>query len=326
MAWGGVSIRSGYVGGMRKIDVTYFNDPGCPWGYSVNPALAVLRWRYGSQLRWRLVTIGLSEGPDRYVKSGYTPTRSALGQLMYRARYGMPFASTPRARVLGTARGCRAIVATRLLDPERELAVLRALQFGWFTTTLLLDEDDGIAQALARVEGLDVGAVVGMLDDPRVTAAYEADKLETRQAEGGPTHFQGKARQTDGPVRYSAPSLVFTRGAASTDTGGARAGAAVAGEEHVRRLEAGGFQTIEAYDVLIANLDRSLAREGPPETPLPALERFPDGLVTQEVAAIMAQGNNPPDRAAAERALIELVGDGRARRTALGDDALWQPV
>ena len=306
-----VPIRRGYVGGMSEIDVTYFNDPGCPWGYSVSPALAVLRWRYGSQLRWRLVTIGLSEDPERYVKSGYTPTRSSLGQLMYRARYGMPFALTPRARVLGTARACRAIVATRLLDPERELAVLRALQLGWFTTTLLLDEDEGIAQALARVDGLDVGAVVGMLDDPRVTEAYEADKRETRKAEGGPTHFQGKARQTDGPVRYSAPSIIFTAGAGS------------AGE---RRLEAGGFQTIEAYDVLIANLDPSLEREAPPETPLPALERFPDGLVTQEVAAIMAQGNTPPDRAVAEHALIELVGDGRAQRTALGDDALWQPV
>ena len=297
---------------MGEIDVTYFNDPGCPWGYSISPALAVLRWRYGSQLRWRLVTIGLSEDPDRYVKAGYTPTRSSLGQLMFRARYGMPFALTPRARVLGTARGCRAIVATRLLDPERELAVLRALQFGWFTTTLVLDEDEGIAQALARVEGLDVGAVVGMLEDSRVTEAYEADKLQTRQAEGGPTHFQGKARQTDGPVRYSAPSLIFT------------AGAGADGAE--RRLEAGGFQTIEAYDVLIANLDPSLEREAPPETPLPALERFPDGLVTQEVAAIMAQGNTPPDRTAAERALIELVGDGRARRAPLGDDALWQPV
>lgn len=312
---------------MSEIDVTYFNDPGCPWGYSINPALAVLRWRYGSQLRWRLVTIGLSEDPDRYVKSGYTPTRSAVGQLTFRARYGMPFALTPRPRVLGTARACRAIVATRLLDPKRELAVLRALQLGWFMTTLLLDEDEGIAQALMRVEGLDVGAVVGMLDDPRVTERYEADKRETRQAEGGPTHFQGKARQTDGPVRYSAPSLVFTLRAAGNDTGSAEpGGVAAAGAGARRRLEAGGFQTIEAYDVLIANLDPSLQREAPAETPLPALERFPEGLVTQEVAAIMAQGNTPPDRSAAERALIELVGDGRARRTALGDDALWQPV
>jgi protein-disulfide isomerase-like protein with CxxC motif len=289
-----------------EIEVTYFNDPGCPWGYSVSPALAVLRWRYGAQLRWRLVTIGLAESTERYVEGGYTPTRSSLGQLMFRERYGMPFAPDPRARVLATARACRAIVATRLLDPARELQALRALQFAWFTSTLLLDEDSGIVRALERVKGLDVGAVVGMIEDPRVSAAYEADKRETREAEGSPTHFQGKARQTDGPVRYSAPSLIFA-----------------AGE---RRLEAGGFQTIEAYDVLIANLDPALVREPPPAEPLAALERFPEGLVTQEVAAIMAQGNNPPDRAGAERALVELVGAGAARRVALGGDALWRPA
>jgi len=293
------------------IDVTLFNDPGCPWGYSESPALAVLRWRYGTQLNWRLVTIGLAETTERYEQAGYTPTRSTVGQLMFRARYGMPFALTPRPRVLATARACRAIVAARLLAPGREFDVLRALQLAWFNTTLLLDEDGDLANALQAVPDLDAQAIVAVLDDPRVSDAYEADKRDTRQAEGGPTHFQGKARQTDGPVRYSAPSLVFE----SRDAGGG-----------VRRLEAGGFQTIEAYDVLIANLDPTLRREPAPEGPAPALERFPGGLVTQEVAAIMAKGNNPPDRAAAERALIELLGDGRARRTPLGDDALWQPA
>ncbi len=295
---------------MSEIEVTYFNDPGCPWGYSVSPALAVLRWRYGAQLRWRLVTIGLADSVERYVQNGYTPARSSLGQLMFRARYGMPFAVEPRTRVMATGRACRAVVATRLLDPGRELEALRALQLAWFNTPLLLDEDAGIAAALERVEGLDAGAVVAMLEDPRVSEAYEADKQETREAEGGPTHFQGKARQTDGPVRYSAPSLVFTAG----------------GGGEGRRLEAGGFQTIEAYDVLIANLDPTLTREPPPENPAAALERFPGGLVTQEVAAIMAQGNTPPDRTAAERMLVELVGEGRAQRTALGDDALWRVV
>lgn len=298
---------------VSTIDVTLFNDPGCPWGYSESPALAVLRWRYGAQLNWRLVTIGLAETTERYEQAGYTPTRSAVGQLMFRARYGMPFASTPRPRVMATARACRAVVATRLLAPGRELDVLRALQLAWFNTTLLLDEDEGLAGALAAVPDIDVEAIVAALDEPHVTEAYEADKLETRLAEGGPTHFQGKARQTDGPVRYSAPSLVFEVPQAAT-AGGAR------------RLEAGGFQTIEVYDVLIANLDPTLLREPPPEDPAPALERFPAGLVTQEVAAIMAKGNDPPDRAAAQRALIQLVGSGRARRTPLGDDALWQPA
>jgi hypothetical protein len=81
---------------------------------------------------------------------------------------------------------------------------------------------------------------------------------------------------------------------------------------------------VEAYDVLIANLDPNLHREPPPETPERLLERFEDGLTTQEVAALLAKGNEPPDRASAEAALIELVGAGRAVREPLGDDAVWK--
>jgi 2-hydroxychromene-2-carboxylate isomerase len=290
---------------MSKISITHFTDPGCPFAYSASPALAVLRWRYAEQLDWRLVTIGLAEDPQRYIDAGYTPTRSVLGQQAYFRRFGMPLLTVPRARVTATSRAGRAIVATRLLVPGREHDVLRALQLGWFTTTMLLDEDEDIARALARVEGLDADAIVAAIDEPATLEAYEQDKLETRQAGGGPTDFQGKARQTDGPVRYSAPSLVFQ-------------------SESGQRLEAGGFQTIDAYDVLIANLDPTLERAAPPEQPLEALRAFPDGLVTQELAAIMAQNNQQPDREAVERALIEALGDGAVVREALADDALWR--
>jgi 2-hydroxychromene-2-carboxylate isomerase len=286
-----------------SLDVTLFTDPGCPWAYSGNPPLAVMRWRYGDQLSWRLVMIGLTENPEQYVARGYTPTWASVGQLMFRDRYGMPFAVEPRERVLATTRGCRTVIATRLLAPGRELAVLRALQFAWFTTTLLLDRDEDIAKAIEWVPGIDAKAIVATLDDPAVLAGYEADKRETRTAGGRPIDFQGKARQTDGPVRYSAPSLIFRSGE--------------------RDIEAGGFQPVEAYDLAVANLDTTLERQPPPESPLPPLQSFPDGLTTQEVAAVMAPNNTPPDRTAAEAALVELVGAGTVRRMPLGGDALW---
>ena len=115
----------------------------------------------------------------------------------------------------------------------------------------MLDDPDDLAEALERVDGLDIPAVLAALDSPEVEGAYQADRAEARTAEGSPTEAQGKAAQSDGPVRYTAPSLIFAR--------------------DERRLEAGGFQPVEAYDVLIANLDPTLERTPPPEDPLDAL-------------------------------------------------------
>ncbi len=288
------------------IRATLFSDAACPWAYSAAPALRVLEWRYGDQLEWRLVLIGLTERAEQYVERGYTPLKSARGYASRFRRYGMPFAPEPRARVVGTGRSCRAVVAARILLPGSEWAVFRALQFAWFTTTLLLDEDTAIREAIAGVPGVDADAIIGMLDREDVVEAYERDRAEARTASGSPTEFQGKSAATDGPVRYTAPSVIF--------------------EREGTRLEAGGFQPVEAYDVVIANLDPTLRREPPPETPEPLFERFPLGLTTQEVAACLAQGNDPPDRAAAESALLELAADGKARRAPLGDDALWSPM
>ncbi len=59
--------------------------------------------------------------------------------------------------------------------------------------------------------------------------------------------------------------------------------------------------------VRIANLDPTLERTPPPADPGPLLERFASGLTTQEVAALMTDGNDAPDRCAAEAALIEVA-------------------
>ena len=285
------------------LSATHFTDPGCPWAYSASPALAVLRWRFGDGLDWRLATIGLTESGEQYERRGYTPARSARGYLRFR-RFGMPFATAPRRRIPGTSRACRAIVATRLSDPAREYAVFRALQFGWFTTRLVLDEDTDIEVALTSVEGLDVKAVVGAIDDPAVVEAYEADRAAARDAAGGATEAQGRAANTDGVVRFTAPSVVFEA-------------------PDGRRLEAGGFQPLEAYDVVIANLDPSLPRRDAPASVEEALSAFEYGLTTQEVAALMAPRNDAPDRSAAEEELIDLAAAGGCSRLPLGDDALW---
>jgi predicted DsbA family dithiol-disulfide isomerase len=284
------------------IQATLYTDPGCPWAYSEIPALSVLRWRYGPQLDWRLVVIGLSESTERYLANGYTPIRRSLGQMSFR-RYGMPFQLAPKERMSATARACRAIVAARQARPGSEWAVLRALQLANFTTSMLLDDEAQIEAALAVVPELDPAEIVARLDSSEVGQAYDRDRAEARSAAGSAAELQGKTATSDGPVRFTAPSVVF----ASNGT----------------RLVAGGFQPVEAYDVLVVNLDPTLDRRAEPETPEPLLEYFREGLTTQEVAALMAGNNESPDPERAERALLELVGAGAAVRRQAGDGAVW---
>jgi 2-hydroxychromene-2-carboxylate isomerase len=286
------------------ITVTHFSDPGCPWAWSAAPHHAVLKWRYGDQLAWRLALIGLAESGEDYTARGYTPGSGALGYLDFR-RLGMPFDTQPRERTIGTGRACRSIVAARLLDPAAELPAFRALQLSRFTTTAAFDTDEAIAAALERVPQLDPQAVLAAIDDPATEAAYQADRALVRTAAGSPTEFQGKAANTDGAVRYTAPSLVFRHRDGGT-------------------LEAGGFQPVEAYDVVIANLDPTLERRPPAEDVVELLAAFPYALTTREVAAVMAAHLQPPDDRAAERALIEAAADGRVRRETIGGGALWQ--
>jgi predicted DsbA family dithiol-disulfide isomerase len=282
------------------IIATLYSDPACPWAYSESPALRVIEWRYGDQLDWRLVLVGLTEDRRQYEERGYTPLRGALGQARFRGRYGMPFSPTPKERLSATSRACRVVVAARLDQPGSEWRVFRALQLANFTTPLLLDDDEQLAQALAAI---DAAHLVGRIDDPDVVEAYQRDKVATRTAAGSAAELQGKTRVTDGPVRFTAPSVIF--------------------EQNGTALVAGGFQSVDAYDVLVANLDPTLDRREPPDTPEPLLERFRDGLVTQEVAALMAGNNEEPDRERAEAALLELVAAGRAARSPLGHDAVW---
>ena len=291
---------------MPAITATHFTDPACPWAYSARPAHARLRWRFGHQVEWRLVLIGLSESAEAYERRGYTPDRLLASQELFSRRFGMPFSFERKPRMAGTARACRAIVAARELDPALGEAAFRGLQGLHFTSARLLDDDDDLRAVLAGVPGLDAGAIVARIDDPDVVTAYEADRRRARSAQGSPTHAQGRFSTSDGPVRYTAPSVIFQH-------------------EDGRSFEVGGFQPFEAYDTAHANLDPGLERRPPPGASLDALRQFPEGLCTAELASVMRPSdllNADPEATAAE--LAELEQSGAVTREPSGNDAVWR--
>ncbi|HEX4306538.1 MAG TPA: DsbA family protein [Solirubrobacterales bacterium] len=294
---------------MDRIVAWHFSDPACPWAYSSRPAIARVRWRFGDQLDWRLVMIGLSESTDRYERAGYTPARMASGHRKFERRFGMPFGSGVKSRLAPSSRACRVVIAAREESMELGYAALRAIQLMQFTTPGLLDDDAHLREALESVDGLDAAAAVARIDDPEIVAIYEQeDKARTRSAEGRPTHVQNRHSSSDGPVRYTAPSVIFEM-------------------PDGRWHEVGGFQPFESYDNALANLEPTLERRPTPERAADAVLAYPVGLTTAEVASIMRRSDlEDADQHGTELELISAVDSGELVMEPIGTDALWRPA
>jgi predicted DsbA family dithiol-disulfide isomerase len=282
------------------VEVAHYTDAACPWAYNFEPTLRALEARYGDQLRVRTVMIGLSESHADYVARGYTAEGTSLSRRRFRRR-GMPMATGPRPRPYGTGPACRLVKAAELQGVPQAEAVLRTLRFGWFTTDLVMDEGDTLRAVAESVDGLDAERALADARTPEVEEAYQRDRAEARN----PTRFSvklGRTAATDGPDRYTAPSLVL--------------------RAEGRELVAPGYQPFEAVDVLVLNLVPQAER-----LPVPSLEAllaaYPGGLTTAEVARVLADTTDEPDLPAAEDALIRLCVAGAAGREPLGHDALW---
>lgn len=293
--------RPPVTGSEVRVAVTHVTDPLCPWAYSFEPVLRTLEMRYGDQLEFRTVLIGLVSSVEESLARGSSAAGRALSALRFR-ELGMPITPHVRERVIASAPACRLVKAAAAQGEAFADALLRALRLAWYTTSLLLDTDEGLAAVCATVDGLDVAAAMDRLHGEDAQRAYEADRAEARTAHPVAVAL-GRTSRSDGPERHTAPTLVLTAADGRT-------------------VVVPGFQPFEAADVALMNLEPRLRR-----LPAPGLDdllsAYPGGLTSQEVARVLADTTAPVDRPAAEVALTRLVAAGRARRTALADDALW---
>ncbi len=289
------------TGSSLRVSVTHVTDFACPWAYSFEPAMRALESRYGDQLELRTVVIGLSNDPEALVARGFSPERMALVALHF-GRLGMPFTPHVRERVTVSEPACRLIKAAGLQGPDFEEALARALRFAQFNSPLLLDEAADLETVCESIEGLDVARAMADLESPAVEQAYRADYEQARN----PSALAVTLRRTansDGRDRYTAPSLILTAADGRTAI-------------------VPGFQPFEAIEVALMNLEPGLTRLAVPELE-DLLAHYPGGLTSQEVARVLADTTDVPDRPAAEAALTHLLASGSARRTPVGDDALW---
>ena len=155
--------------------------------------------------------------------------------------------------------------------------------------------------------GIDADAIIAAAHDPETEARLRAGPDEARTRRGRPDRVPGQVTPT--PTAACASPRRASSSATARLT-----------------LEAGGFQTFEVYDVMVANLDTSLTRRAPADGRRRGPRRVPGRPDDRRGRADHGRGQVPARPDQAEDALITAVGDGRARRVQFGHDALWVPA
>jgi predicted DsbA family dithiol-disulfide isomerase len=278
---------------MAELRITEFTDPACPFAWSAEPSRRRLEWLYGEQLGWEVRMVGLSSSPEEYIDKGFTPERLSAGLRSLAERHHMPMDDSLRPRMSATMPACRAVVATRLNDPEHERGVLRQLRVRNFAGELL-DERATLDAAAADV-GIDPAALASWMADAKTERALEEDLDLARHPAPEAIALKHKLASWSGGWRYTCPSYEIVRAADGA------------------HLSAPGFQPLESYEVAIGNLLPSAVRHEDPTGVEEVLAWAGEPLASIEVAAVCAIG--------LEEAREQL---GRvAEERPLGFDGLW---
>jgi len=215
------------------------------------------------------------------------PDVHASALAMIQDRFGMPIDATERPRSAASEPACAAVVAARLKAPERAEALLRALRVRIMGGELP-DEPATVAGA-ARDAGLDPEQVRAWTASEDVVAALAADRAAARDPLPAARLLDHKLGGPPEERRYTCPSYV-----AATEGRGPAV--------------APGFQPIESYEVLLANV-------------APGLERRDD---PSGVGEVLAWAGTP--LATAEVALLCGMDDGEAREALTEAGAVEHPV
>jgi hypothetical protein len=208
-----------------------------------------------------MIVLTLEEGEAEKLAQG-APTLQRL--------YGMPIDPAPHARPASSEPACRAVVAARLHAPAAQERLLRRLRVSVMQRGLL-DDPDLIAEA-ARAAGLDPAQLQEWCAGDDVEQALRDDIAAARNPLPPARALDQKLGGPPGERRYTAPSYEI----------------ASSGGDRVAVVP--GFNAVEVYETVIANLAPELRRRPKPVSVEELLAWADEPLATAEVAQIAQLG------------------------------------
>jgi hypothetical protein len=234
----------------------------------------------------------LSDDAEELARS-FPPDVHASALAMIQDRFGMPIDATERPRSAASRPACAAVVAARLNAPDHAESLLRGLRTRIMAGELP-DEPATVAGA-ALDAGLDPEQVQAWTATDDVVAALEADRAAARDPLPAARLLDHKLGGPSEERRYTCPSYV----ALSEGSGPS---------------VAPGFQPIEAYEVLLANVAPGLQRRDEPSGVGEVLAWAGTPLATAEVALLCGMDHDEAREALAEAGAVERP---------VGPDAYW---
>ncbi len=251
----------------KKLTLTVFTDPTCPFAYSAEPTRWRLQWLYGDQLVWSTRMISLS-GYDGETSS-ITPQLISHYRTNLREQYGMPIDNQEMVRVPKSIVSTRTYIAVRRHQPEAAERLLRALRIAAMSNKLI-DEDATIADVVNGV-GLEASQVARWAAEPETEAELTSDAEAARNPSEAALNMRHKLSQTSTErTRYSAPSYVFS-------------------VDGVTQFELPGFWPLEVYETAIGNVFPNAKRKADPTSVQEVLNWADAPLATVEVAQISSR-------------------------------------
>jgi len=257
-----------------------------------------LETRYGEQLRWRVVQVGLYESADEMAAAGYTTAGLAESYRKLRDRYGMPFCTLERPWLIGTWMAARAVKAAEAQSAAAGAALLRRLRLAWFLEVRLLDAPAELAALAARIPGLDASRFEADLLGEASAAALARDRTEAGMPDGVSLALDKAKTSDEGKSRYTTPSYVFSADGRSSSVPG--------------------FHPLETYEVTLHNLAAWLERRPAPDAGEFLAARPGEPFATVEIAAAIGRSERT-----ASKQLESLAAAGAIVRTAATDGELW---
>ena len=245
--------KSGERAVSALVEVVHFADPVCPWDYSAEPVRVALEERYGAQLRWRTVQVGLHESGASLASRGFTTNGLLDAYRDFRRRFGMPLCTPDRPRLHGSRAAARMVKAAEMQGPAAGAALLQRLRLAWFVEVRSLDDRDELLALAAELGGIDFDRLAADFAGATSLDALHADMALARRPDRVALALGKTAARPGEPgPHFTTPTYAF--------------------EAHAGTATVPGFQPLGSYQLTLHNLAPELERR-PAAAPADLLAR-----------------------------------------------------